>query len=117
MTSATPWNPTEVSMLQATHQGGSTYPWKRQIETVDSSHEQFEYADFGNLDDAYMDAIDPSLVHLSERLNQHQSRINAQVDTVYELADTPGRRTFVSDERHQKVTAEMIAEKFGISIP
>lgn len=30
---------------------------------------------------------------------------------------TPGRRTFVRDERHMKVTAEMLAEKFGISIP
>jgi hypothetical protein len=31
--------------------------------------------------------------------------------------DTPACQTFVSDERHTKVTAEAIAEKFRISIP
>ena len=125
MTSSTPWNPAEVVMMvQATNQGGNTHdphPWKRQIETIDStwtSYQQYEYLDVeAHSDDAYMDSIDPSLVRLGDRLQQKQRRITAQVETVYDQTDTPGRRTFVSDERHTKLTAEMIAEKFGISIP
>ncbi|KAI2502013.1 Reverse transcriptase (RNA-dependent DNA polymerase) [Fragilaria crotonensis] len=119
MTSASPWNPSDVAMLQATHQGGSTVhpPWKRQIATVDSTFEdRYEYAD-ANSDDAMLDSIDPSLVRLNERLNAKQQRVNAQVDTVFDHTDAPGRRTFVSEERHVKVTAHSLAEKFGISIP
>ena len=123
MTSSMPWNPADVVMVQATNQGGSTrdsHPWKRPIETIDStsSYGQFEYMDVEiSSDDAYMDSIDPSLVRLGERQQQKQSRVTAQVETAYHQTDMPGRRTFVSDERHTKVTAEMIAEKFGISIP
>ena len=39
MTSALPWNPAEVVMLQATTQGGKTHPWKRQVATLDSTYE------------------------------------------------------------------------------
>jgi hypothetical protein len=82
-----------------------------------TSHSQYEYMDVEIIsDDAYMDSIDPSLVRLGERLQQKQRRITAQVETVYDQIDTPGRRTFVSDERHTKITAKMITEKFGISI-
>ena len=117
MTSTQPWNPAKVQMIQATHHGGSsTHTWKRQIATVDSALNRCEYID-ATSDDAYMDSIDPSLVRLGERLSQKLNRVTAQVETVYEKTDTPGRRTFVSDERQTKVTAEMIAEKFGISIP
>jgi hypothetical protein len=31
--------------------------------------------------------------------------------------EIPARRTFVSAERHVKVTAEALADKFGISVP
>jgi hypothetical protein len=64
-----------------------------------------------------MDSIDPSLVRLGERLNEVQRRSCAQVETVYDHVDIPARRTFVSDERHVKVTAEMLADRFGISVP
>ena len=41
MTSASPWNPSDVLMVQATHQGGSAphtcHPWKRPIATADSA--------------------------------------------------------------------------------
>ena len=36
------------------------------------------------------------------------------MEATYAQIDTPARRTFVSDERHVKVTAELIAERFGI---
>ena len=68
-------------------------------------------------DDPYLDEIDPSLVRLGEQLTSRQ-RVSSQLDTtIYDHVDIPGRRTFVSDERHLKITAETLAEKFGISIP
>jgi len=114
MTSSAPWNPSDISMLQATHQGGSAHPWKRQVATVDSTYDRYEYVDPSS-DDALMDTIDPSLVRLGERLHASQ-RMVSQVDTIYDHTDAPARRTFVSDERHTKATAETIAEKYGISI-
>ena len=112
MTSAAPWNPSDVAMLQATNQGGrTTHPWKREIATVDSNYKRYEYVDASS-DDALMDSIDPSLVRLGERLHARQQRFNAQVDTIYDHTDALARRTFVSDERHTKVTGEAIAKKF-----
>ena len=119
MTSSTPWNPTQVAMVQATHQGGGgrgQHPWKRYVATVDSDHKRYEYLD-ADSDEALLDSIDPSLVRLGERLDAAQHRFNAQLDTVYDQTDAPARRTFVSDERHIKLTVEALAEKFGISIP
>ena len=91
MTSAQPWNPTNVTMIQATHQGGSTiapHPWKRR--QIGPTYDRFEYVDVES-DDAYLDAIDPSLVRLGERLHQKQRRVTAQVDTVYDQVDAPSR--------------------------
>jgi hypothetical protein len=80
MTSAAPWNPAEVLMVQATHQGGSIQPWKRQIATVDSAYDRCEYRldVYVNTDDAYMDSIDPSLVRLGERLHGAHEQQNNQ---------------------------------------
>jgi hypothetical protein len=75
MTSSAPWNPSEISLLQATHQGGNTtHPWKRQIATVDSTYDRYEYIDASS-DEALMDSIDPSLVRLGERLNANQRMV------------------------------------------
>ena len=38
----------------------------------------------------------------------------AQVKTVYDQLDTAPRRTFVCDEHHAKVSADLIAERFDI---
>ena len=105
-------------MLQATNQGGRTPPWKQQIATVDAAYNRYEYINT-NSDDAFMDSIDPSLVRLGDLLcnKLHQRHTISQVDTVYDHTDAPARRTFVSDERHEKITASMLAERFGISIP
>jgi hypothetical protein len=109
MTSATPWNPSEVVMLQETDQGGSVGPWKRYLSSTLTR--KYEYVDASS-DDALLDSVDPSLVHLGRQLCTHHSV--AQVDTVYEQRDIPSRRTFVSTERHEKVSAELLADRFGI---
>jgi hypothetical protein len=118
MTSSAPWNPTDVSMIQATHQGGnSVHPWKRQISSsISAETTTSEYLD-PNSDEALLDAIDPSLVFLGDHMISKQRRVTAQVETVYDQTDAPGRRTFISDERHCKVNAQVLAERFGISIP
>ena len=66
-------------------------------------------------DETLLDSVDPSLVHLGNQLQQRlcMSQVNT-VDTVYEQEDVPVRRTFVSSERHEKISADLIADRFGI---
>jgi hypothetical protein len=68
-------------------------------------------------DDAWVDSVDLSLVHLGERLNEVQRRSCGQFETVYNHAEMPACCTFVSDKRYLKVTAEAFPDKFGISVP
>ena len=110
MTSAHPWNPADVVMIQATAQGGRDNPWKRRVIATQASHQPFEYLE-ADSDDALLDSVDPSLARTAETLQQHRI---AQTYTIYDQVDTPARRTFVSDDRHVKVSAELIAERFGI---
>jgi len=110
MTSSSLWNPSDVIMVQEMAQGGQS-PWKRRREFCLPNEMRYEYLD-PNSDEALLHEIDPSLVLMTERLTKRQ-RIS-QVETVFEQADAPARRTFVSDERHTKVSAELIAERFGI---
>ncbi len=63
-------------------------------------------------DEALLDSVDPSLAHMAERLKE--ARVIAQAKPIFDHLDTPSRRTFVSDERHVKVSADLIAERFGI---
>jgi hypothetical protein len=82
MMSSTPWNPIDVTMLQATNQGGRTHPWKQQIAAVDSAYNCYKYIET-NSDNAFMDSIDPSLVRLGDLLcnELHQQHTISQVDT------------------------------------
>ncbi|KAI2500086.1 Reverse transcriptase (RNA-dependent DNA polymerase) [Fragilaria crotonensis] len=110
MTSADAWNPSEVMMVQALVQGGSAMQWKRQASSA-SSTQRYEYVD-ADCDDALLDSVEPSLVHLGKLLTQyHLSQLDT---TVLEQLDVPSRRTFVSTERHEKVSAELLADRFGI---
>ena len=105
VTSSHPWNPTDVLMVQATDQGGQR-PWKRRRESFIVNETRYEYLDPSS-DEALLHEINPSLVPVE----RHQL---SQIETVYEQTDVPARRTFVSNERHAKVSAELVAERFGI---
>jgi hypothetical protein len=60
-----------------------------------------------------LDSSDPSLVNTGEQL---QMRYIAQSDTtIIDHIDTPARRSFISNKRHAKLRADLIAERFGIS--
>ena len=111
MTSPTLWNPTDVVFAQQTDRGGHTNAWKRHISCV-CGVSRSEYIDSSS-DDALLNEIDPSIARLGEQL--HKRRRVAQADSdVYDYSEAPARRTFVSDERHSKISAELIAERFGI---
>jgi hypothetical protein len=116
MTIAHPWNPSEVQLSQVTAQGGSPPSWKRRIESLETCPcsmlgEQSEYVD-PTSDEALL-SVEPSLVLFGERLRKRY-RMSQVQSTEYDQHDTPARRTFVSDERHVKVSAELMAERFGI---
>ena len=117
MTSAHPWNPSEVQLSQVTAHGGSIPSWKRRIESLESCSclilgERSEYVD-PTSDEALLHSVEPSFVLTGERLRKRYRMSQVQT-TEYDRHDTPARRTLVSDERHVKVSAELIAERFGI---
>jgi hypothetical protein len=98
MTSRREWNPTSVNM-----QASSTTSSHLQ-GTNSSAAAEFVLDD----DAALLESIDPSLYHLHDKLNQR--RVIEQV----EMQDIPVRRTYVSHERHTKVSAESLADRFCI---
>ena len=118
MTSAHPWNPPEVQLSQVMTQGGSGMRWKHRIEALDcdcdSKAERSKCIDPTG-DDALLHSVDPSLVLLFERMRKRY-RISQThvVEREHDHDDIPARRTFVSDERHAKVSTELIAEPFHI---
>ena len=74
---------------------------------------KYEYVE-ANSDDALLHSVDPSLVQVGQLLSK-RSRHLAEADAItYGHHDIPSRRTFVSTERHVKVSAELLADRFGI---
>ncbi len=51
---------------------------------------------------------------MSKYLNTVDINLGKSVDTVYKQQDLPSQRTFVSTEQHVKVSAELLADCFGI---
>lgn len=86
MTSSCPWNPSAIVMVQATDQGGSheSRPWKRRLESATNAFTHAHEYLDSSSDEALLHSIDPA------------------------------RRTLVSNERHVKISAELIAKRFGI---
>ncbi|KAI2496598.1 Reverse transcriptase (RNA-dependent DNA polymerase) [Fragilaria crotonensis] len=111
VTSPSPWDPSQVTMLQEMNQGG-TAPWKRSLPSASASFPlMYEYLEASS-DDALLHSVDPSLVQVG---HLPRSRHIPEVDSItYEHQDIPSRRTFVSTERHVKVSAELLADRFGI---
>ena len=66
-------------------------------------------------DESLIHSSEPSYIDLKERLISKLE--TSQVGQVqYNFEDIPEKRTFVSTERHMKLTAESISEKFGIGL-
>jgi hypothetical protein len=101
-------------MVQQMDQGGSM-SWKRYLSSV-GSYQQREYL-YAESDNALLHSIiDPSLVHVAQQISEQYycllGRISEVDMIVYEQQDLPSR--FVSTERHVEVSAEFLADRFGI---
>jgi len=117
MTSQRPWEPADVRLSVSTTSRKSevrNLPWKRSISSTMMEritiHSQ-AYVD-PRSSNAELDSIDPLLANLNDGRQIGSVGANIDEDTI----DLPVRRTFVSTERHGKMTAESIAERFGIGI-
>ena len=64
-------------------------------------------------DFAYLSEIDPSLGDLSTEIAIQAARIS-DLDPLEAGIDVPEYRTFVSPDRHTKINAETLAERFVI---
>jgi hypothetical protein len=112
MTSPTPWNPNDVTLNEATTSTpvGSTPAYRISHISKVGSVNHYEYTD-PTSDESLLHAINPCLVNLRAHL---LSRTIKQTTPKYDhdLEDVPARHTYVSTERHSKVTSDNLAERF-----
>ena len=97
LTSIAPWNPHDVEL------GDVSIDARDDVDTLDTTH-----------DGLLLNSISPSFTELKERL---LCKVNRSVSEIYRANahdDLPPRRTFVSGDRHQFVTANRLAENFCI---
>ena len=106
MTSPMPWEPSEVTLQELT---------KLPIEEVPLVQEMgdgtFTYSDVTS-DEAILHNINPALVSIKELAI---SKVQVKETSRFGY-DVPERKTFVSTERHTKITEDTLAERFGIRI-
>ena len=70
-----------------------------------------------DVDEDLLESVDSSLSGLKEKLAALVPRYIAEV-TRYDdsLEDIPTRQTYMSNERHVKMSAEVLADRFGIGL-
>jgi hypothetical protein len=112
MTSPAAWNPQDVTINEASAIPIATLPFYREsyISRVGSIR-SYEYLD-STSDEALLHSIHPVLANLKELMTQRSIAKTTTYDR--DLEDTPSRRTFVSTNRHSNITADHVAERFGI---
>lgn len=97
LTSKNSWEPHDVKLSQVEARTQTCIPWKQEIQSTYTMHR--EYLD-PRSDDVILDLIDPLLVRLSD------GRLILETISYYpETEHIPTRRSFVSLERHAKITA------------
>ena len=99
MTSRRPWNPADIVLQQV-----GTSPSNPQLQGTDTPILEADDYDL-------LCSVDPSLVDLHAQLNR--CRRISETNTL-DMLDVPVRRTFVSHERHTKVTADSLADRFCV---
>ena len=111
------WNPAIVSLGELKSDTGDHMPMMRISEMkVSTTSNNYEYLD--SIDDAsLLHSVEPSLSNLKEQLLEKVSRNVVEV-TRYDdvLEDFPTSQTYMSTERHRKISAEVLADRFGIGI-
>ena len=107
MTSKREWNLSKVRMSKVTTSAVST--------------DLTDFTDLTKTSEAKAvsaeSTIDPTPVGLKEKLPALVSRYGAEVDRYDEtLEDVLTRQTYTPTERHRKVSAEVLADRFGIGL-
>lgn len=117
LTSPVEWNPYDVSLGQV-KTSKQVEPLQVHIATTYSSsaitEEKYAYFD-PTSDEALLNDVNPCLVQAKE-LFVKEIRRQSQVSSSNIPDDVPARRSFISTERHNKVSAESLAEIWGIGI-
>ena len=118
MTSPLEWNPYDVTLGSVYSQQGATSPTPLAVKVAttytgqayDNSH--YAYHD-PTSDEALLHSINPCLIEAKELMIK-QVRFESQLTAVPD--DVPARHTFISLERHNKISAESLAEMWGIGL-
>jgi hypothetical protein len=113
MTSDKLWEPGEVKLGQTKSKRSNMRTTIKRISTTfnaehpysHSRSENYHYSDPSSID-SIIHQIEPSMIDIRERVIQ-----KIELDT---FDDIPARRTFISSDRHRKVTADGIAEMWCI---
>ena len=118
MTSIMPWEPREVRLgkVQTKQLNNNVFCSKVQTKLCYNHPESYaekttyEYNSNEITDETILHDIEPSLIMAKERFLQSMNTGNNEI--IDELI--PARRTFTSQERHNKLTADMISELWCI---
>ena len=115
MTSPKEWNPSEVLLakVETEDMKHNTVP-VRVSEISTETSRRYEYTDTTS-DESLLHEIDPSLANIYERvISKLNTRRMALINIEMPGYDVEARRTFVSTERHTKVTVDKLADRFCI---
>ena len=118
VTSPHDWNPQTVSLSSVTTPSNldTTIPhglgWKTTVAPATTTTPPIHYYYDPTSDEALLHSIDTSLLSTPSLHDTLNSTRISQLDA--DPHDRPTRHTFVSNERHQRATAETLSEYFGI---
>ena len=116
MTSKSEWNPESVILSNVSSDVRRDICQRRIAQTHVYKQKTFEYVDPSS-DEAILHDIAPSFIDLKEQLISTLPRNVAQVNRFdTSLEDLPVRQTFTSTDRHGIVSAEVLADRFGIGL-
>lgn len=105
LTSLTEWNPQEVCLSELQVEAPSDW-------VVLDEFGNYTYQD-PTSDEAVLHSIDPSLTDLDTRVLA-QAQLGTPADNYNVEQDVPQRRTFISNDRHSRVSHDVLAERFAI---
>jgi hypothetical protein len=122
LTSSRKWEPSEVRLGEVTTEVVNDF----NIQKVDVGYQTNNPYSFAEINDyryedrssteAILHNIDPCLTHMKERMVANMNSIPMPISLPSNDDDLPARRTYVSTERHNKVSAEKLADLWGIGL-
>ena len=120
MTSAKPWNPNQVQLKEVNENRYLANNHQNIIKLEDGS---YAYTNSSS-EETMLHEIEPSIVNLKELMISQIKVTSVDLKSLIKLSfidassmgtDVPNQRTFISRDRHTRVTEDVLAERFGIS--